>query len=203
MNKQALLPTGNSAWKCGLLVGFLLLAHAPSTAHGQQLVAGDTIRVRASQSTGRGRGWTEGSVVRLASDTLWYQASGTVLPISVDGTQIQRPAFRNHRWSGLAIGAAAGGAIGASVALAYSEPLENLSRSCSILSFVCPGELGDALVPANSRSKKTATGAVGGALIGGGLGYLFGKALGRWETVELDQVMIGDGNLAVSLSIRR
>ena len=40
-------------------------------------------------------------------------------------------------------------------------------------------------------------------MTGGGLGYVVGKALGRWETVELDQVMIGDGNLAVSMRIVR
>ena len=206
MNKQTLLATRNSARKCGLFLGMLLLAHGPSPAHGQQLVAGDMIRVRASQSTGTGRGWTEGSVVRLAPDTLWYQSSGSVSAMSWDDVELKRRTLRNHRWSGLAIGAVAGGAIGALVALVDFEPtspLENLSLSCSILSFVCPHERVDPLVPANSRAEEAATRAIGGALIGGGLGYVVGMLLGRWETVELDQVMVGDGNLAVSMRIRR
>ena len=205
MNKQALLPTRNSTWKCGLLLGMLLLAHAPSQAHGQ-LVAGDMIRVRASQSTGTGRGWTEGSVVRLAPDTLWYQSSGSVSAMSWDNVELKRATFRNHRWSGLAIGAAAGGAIGAFVALVDfnpTAPLENLSLGCSLLSSVCPNEHVGPLLPAHSRAQETATHVLGGALIGGGLGYVVGRLLGRWETVEQDQVSVGDGNLAVSMRIRR
>ncbi len=204
MNKQAPLPAGNPAWKCGLFLRMLLLAQAPSTAHGQQLVAGDVIRVRASQSPGTARGWTEGSVVRLAPDTLWYQSSGSVSAMPWDNLELKRPTFRDHRWSGLGIGVAAGGAIGALVALLSFEPTENLSVACSILSFVCPDAIVDeAFVPANSRAEETARLAVGGALIGGGLGYVVGMLLGRWETVELDQFTIGDGNLAVSMSIRR
>ena len=123
--------------------------------------------------------------------------------MSWDNVELKRPTFRNHRWSGLAIGAAAGGAIGALVVLASSEPLQNLLLSCSILSFVCPDELVDPLVPVRSHAKETATGAVAGALVGGTLGFFVGKQLGRWETVELDQLTIRDGSLAVSMRIRR
>ena len=97
--------------------------------------------------------------------------------------------------------------MGALVALVSFEPTESLSLGCSILSFVCPDDLvsplGDPLVPDNSRAGETVTHAVAGALIGGGLGYVVGMLLGRWETVELDQVVVGDGNLAVSMRIRR
>ena len=93
------------------------------------------------------------------------------------------------------------------VALVNFEPTEKLSLSCSILFFVCSDELVDPLVdpivPVNSRAEETATGAVGGALIGGGLGYVVGMLLGRWETVELDQLTVGDGSLVVSMHIRR
>ena len=189
-----------------VLFSLLLLVNAVSTAHGQQLIAGDMIRVRASQSTGTGRGWTEGSVVRLAPDTLWYQSSGGVSAMSWDNVELKRPTFRNHRWSGLGIGAAAGGAIGALVALVNFEPTEKLSLSCSILFFVCSDEFVDSVdpaVPVNSRTGEAATGAVAGALIGGGLGYVVGNLLGRWETVQIDQLMIRDGSLAVSMRIRR
>jgi uncharacterized protein YcfJ len=157
MSRRALLP----------ILGIMLLAHIPSTARSQQLVAGDAIRVR------------------LTPDTL------------------KRPSFRDHRWSGLALGAVAGGAGGALVALAYSEPLENLSFGCSILSSVCPDEIVDPRVPVNSQAQETVTGAVVGALIGGAAGYFIGRHLGHWETVELDRAMIGDGNVALSFSIRR
>ena len=104
-----------------VLFSLLLLVNAPSTAHGQQLIAGDMIRVRASQSTGAGRGWTEGSVVRLTADTLWYQSGGSVSAMSLDNVELERSTFRNHGLSGLGIGAVAGGAIGALVANVISE----------------------------------------------------------------------------------
>ena len=81
MKEQTLRLPGNSVLKCGLLLGIILLAQAPLTAHGQQLVAGDTIRVKPSRSTEPKRQWTvkqpvprwtEGTVVRLTPDTLWY-----------------------------------------------------------------------------------------------------------------------------------
>ena len=93
MKKRALVP----------ILGILLLAPAPSTVHGQQLVAGDMIRVRASQSTGTGREWTEGSMVRLAPDTLWYQSSGGVSAMSWDNVELKRPTFRNQPWSRLLV----------------------------------------------------------------------------------------------------
>ena len=197
MKKHALVP----------ILGILLLAPAPSTVHGQELFVGSIIRVGASQSTGTERGWTEGSLVRLTSDTLWYQSDGSVSAMSLVNAEIRRATDRNRRWAGLGIGAAAGGAIGALVALVNFEPTEKLSLSCSILFFVCSDELVDPLVdpivPVNSRAEEAVTGAIVGALTGGGLGYVVGMLLGRWETVELDQVMVGAGNLAVSMSIRR
>lgn len=75
MNEQMLCLLRNSALKHRLLFGILLLVHPPSTAFGQQLVSGDAIRVRPSESTESGRQWTDGIVVRVTSDTLWYQAS--------------------------------------------------------------------------------------------------------------------------------
>ncbi len=96
--------------------------------------------------------------------------------------------------------------MGAFVALVNSEPtfpLEGLSLGCSTLSFVCPVDFVDPFTPVNSQTDETVTYVLGGALIGGGLGYVVGMLLGRWETVELDQVMVGDGSLAVSMRIRR
>ena len=57
--------------------------------------------------------------------------------------------------------------------------------------------------PPVSREAFTVQSGFFGALIGGGLGHLLGKAVGRWETVELDQIRAKDGNLGVSVSIRR
>lgn len=199
MNKQ--FSTGNSAVTRRLLLGMLLLATAPSTAHAQQLVVGDMIRVRASSATGMERGWNEARVVRLAPDTLWYQSNGSALARSWDNVELKRPTFGDRRWSGLGIGAVTGGAIGALVALVDFSP-ENLSLGCAILTLICPEELVLPLVPESSRARETVVGAVTGALIGGGLGYVVGRMLGHWETVELDQVIVGQGGLGLSFSIR-
>jgi hypothetical protein len=138
------------------------------------LGAGDVIRVRTSQSAELGFPWIEGRVVRLTPDTLWYLASGGVSPVSFAGAEIQRGTGRKNWRNGIGIGALAGAAVGALVADRSFEPRFGYED-----------------------------GAVGGALIGGAAGFFVGKMMGGWETVDLDQLMIGDGNLAVSLSIRR
>jgi len=58
-------------------------------------------------------------------------------------------------------------------------------------------------VQVNSRAEETAGGAVVGALTGGALGFFVGKALGPWETVELDQLRVGGGAISLSFRIRR
>ena len=196
MKKRTLLP----------VLGIILLAHAPSTAHGQQLTAGDSIRVKPTRSIEPERKWavqqprpqwTEATVVRLTADTLWYESSGNVSPISMDDAAIQRPTARNHRWAGAAMGGVTLGVVSGLITHKQYEPRSN---SCSGFSI----GLGCGYHPNPlSRGQETALGVAGGALVGGFFGWVLGRKLERWETVELDQVMIGDGNLAVSLSIRR
>ena len=190
MKEQTLRLPGNSVLKRGLLLGILLLAHAPSTAHGQQLVAGDTIRVKPSRSTEPKRQWTveqpvprwtEATVVRLTPDTLWYQSSGSVSPISMDIADIQRPTHRDHRVAGAVIGGVTGGAIGAWI----GHGNYSLRSSCGIFCSK-PNPL--------SRGEHTAFMVAVGASVGGFLGYHAGKLLGHWETVELDQLSVGGGN---------
>ena len=184
-----------------LLLGILLLAHAPSPAHAQQLVGGDAIRVRASE----GR-WTEATLVRLTPDTLWYWSSSSVSAMSLDNVELKRATDRNHRWRGLGIGALTGGAVGALAAYNSFEPrfgYEDVGGAVICLLFAIFGCDPGPQVQVNSRAEETAGGAVVGALTGGTAGYFVGKMLGRWETVELDQFMIGGGNLAVSFRIRR
>jgi hypothetical protein len=193
MNKQALLP----------VFGIILLAHAPSTAYGQQLAAGDTIRVRASQSAEPGHQWIEATVVRLTPDTLWYEASGSALAMSLDNAEMRRATDRNHRWRGLGIGALAGGAVGALAAYSSFEPrFVYEDPGCLLLAIFVLCDPGPQ-VQVNSQGEETVSGAVGGALIGGALGFFAGKALGHWETVELDQLTVRDGSLAVSMRVRR
>ena len=200
MKKQALLP----------IVGIILLAPAPSTVHGQELFVGSMIRVRASQPSGTERGWAEGSVDRLTPDTLWYQSGGGVSAMSWDNVELERSTFRDHRWAGLAIGALAGGAIGAVVGISISPGDQFRStypeaRGCSYSGFFrsCT-HYGPLVHEQYDSSTDDILGASAvGVLIGGGLGWVIGKALTRWERVELDQITVGNGNLAVSMSIRR
>ena len=196
MKKRTLLP----------VLGIILLAHAPSTAHGQQLTAGDSIRVKPTRSIEPERKWavqqprpqwTEATVVRLTADTLWYESSGNVSPISMDDAAIQRPTARNHRWAGAAMGGVTFGVISGMISHKTYKPRVS-SCSGGGWGFGCgsrPNEF--------SQGQVTAAGVAGRALVGGFFGWVLGRKLERWETVELDQVMIGDGNLAVSLSIRR
>ncbi len=139
-------------------------------------------------------------MVRLTPDTLWYRSSGDVSPMSLGNADIQRSTSRSHRWAGLALGAVAGGAIGGLVAYNSFEPRVGYESLGTVIACVfnnCgpPPQV-------NSRSEETVGGAVGGALIGGTLGYFVGKMLGRWETVELDQITAGGGRLSLSLRIR-
>ena len=196
MKKRALLP----------ILGILTLVHAPSTAHGQQLVAGETIRVKPSRSTEPERQWavkqavprwTEATVVRLTPDTLWYQSSGNVSPISMDIADIQRPTHRDHRVAGAVIGGVTVGAI--SALIGHKEYSPRVGDCGSGWNFFCSATKPNPL----SRGEQTALIAALGASVGGYLGYHAGKLLGHWATVELDQVMIGDGNLAVSMRIVR
>ena len=120
-----------------------------------------------------------------------------------DNVELKRATGRNRGWSGLGIGAAAGGAIGALVAVVNFDPVGRLTLTCSLLSFVCPDDVVDPLTPVNSRARETAIGVFRGALVGGGLGYIVGRMFGRWETVELDQLVISGGSLAVGIRVRR
>ena len=177
------------------------LAHAPSTAHGQQLAIGNTIRVRLSQSTEPKRRWTKATVVRMTLDTLWYQARGSVLPMPMDNAVIQRRSFQNHERLGLGIGGVVGGVIGAVVgaSMGRGDEFKTVYSNCTLMGDCRTAEYKQI----NSSTDDILRGSVVGALLGAGVGGLIGKAVKRWQTVELEQVMIGDGNLAVSLSIRR
>ena len=184
-------------WRCAqrwaacfryVLFSLSLLVNTPTAALGQQLVAGDAIGLRATRRwplEQRKPQWTEATVVRVTPDTLWYQSGGHVSPISVEKSEIRRRTFRNHQRAGTVIGVVAGGAIGALAGHASYEPKTRVSG------------------PPVSREAFTVESGFYGALIGGGLGHLLGKALGHWETVELDRITARDGNLAVSVRIRR
>ena len=197
MKEQTLRLPGNSVLKCGLLLGILLLAHAPSTAHGQQLTAGDSIRVRASRSTEPERQlpvqqpqrwtaveqpksrWIEATVVRVTPDTLWYESNGNVSPISMHNVNIERPTFGNHQKAGLAIGFIAGGAVGAVIAYRAFEPTFGYSGGFGAIGASIAASIrGSKLPQSNSRAGDTAAGAVGGAAFGGLLGFFVGPRAG-------------------------
>ncbi len=206
MNKQVLFSIAISALKLCFFLGTLLLILAPSTARSQQFVAGDTIRVKPSRSIEPERTWaveqprprwTEGTVVRVTPDSLWYQSSGNVSPISMDIANIQRPTHRDQRVAGAVIGGVTVGAI--SALIGHKEYSPRVSDCGSGWNFFCSATKPNPL----SRGEQTALIAALGASVGGYLGYHAGKWFGHWETVELDQVMIAPGSLAVSMRIVR
>ena len=177
-----------------------LLAHTPLAAHGQELVPGDAVRVRASQSTEPESKWSEGTVVRLTPDSLWYRSGGSVSPMSIDNAEIKRSTLRDHRWGGAKLGGLAGFAIGGLVGHFTFEPeLYEFRRTCtSLVPSLCPE-----FKQSNSGLIASAKGAATGILIGATVGWFVGRRAGRWETVEFDQITVGTGNLGVSLRIRR
>jgi hypothetical protein len=116
--------------------------------------------------------------------------------MSVDQADIQRPTLRDHRVRGAQFGGLAGAAVGGLIAYSRFEPeIETGPTKCTGFNCRQPQQTNSGLVA-------SIKGAAAGILIGGTLGWFVGRALGQWETVELAQLMIGDGNLAVSLRIR-
>ena len=189
----------NSVLNRGFLLGIVVLAHAASTVLSQELVPGDSIRVRASKPSQPRRQWSEGVVVRFTPDNVWYEAGGSVSSMPLEQAEIQRATGRSRSGIGMGMGVVAGGAVGAlaaTFALDPSRGYDNLDGVGSTLGCVLMG-LVDCDLSENAR------GALYGALIGGTLGYFIGRGYGRWETVELDQLGLGEGSLAVSLRIRR
>ena len=182
----------------GVCFSLFLLAHVPSTAHSQELVPGDTIRVRASQSTELERPWIDGAVVRLTPDTLWYRSSGDLLPMSLGTAQIKRSSLRDHRGTGTLLGALAGGAAGGVLAYRRFEPEFAPVQCNAIFAALCapPQQLNYELLAA-------AKGGAVGALLGGTVGWLIGRGAGRWETVEVDRIRATDGVFSLSLRIGR
>ena len=192
---------------------------APSTAHGQELIAGGSIRVRPSQPPETGgqwtaephRRWADATVVRLTPDSLWYESGGDVAALSVEAVEVRRPTLKDQRWLGMGLGGVLGGVIGAVVGTSMSPgdqfrptyPEAVGCRGSGFFSRSCTS-YGPLVYEQYDSSTDDILGAsVVGVLAGGGLGYLAGKMFRRWETVELDQLTVGAGNLAVSMSIRR
>ena len=94
MNKQALLPTGNSAWKCRLLLGIVLLACAPSTAHGQQLVFGELVRID-SLIVGRVLSGRDGQLVFVRGREEITEPRPDTIRVSMDSVSIERSVDRD------------------------------------------------------------------------------------------------------------
>ncbi len=197
MNMPTLHSAGN-LWSYSLFFGSILLATVPSTAHGQRFDARDTIRVKSPGSLTHK--WTEVTLVRLTADTLWYESPGGVSWLPMANAQIQRSTHQDRRVAGTVIGIVAGGAAGAWIAHATFEPEFHHSSLGGAL--VCA--INNCTPPqSNSRSTVTAEGALVGAVLGGGIGYLIGKAAGRWETVEIDQIAARNGAFSMSLRVMR
>ena len=120
-----------------LLLAILLLVSAPSTAHGQQLVAGEVIRVRSSEGP-----WTEATMVRMTRDSLWYQSGASMTGIPADDAEIRRPRSNHWWWLGIGVGGAVGGVIGAVVGASMSPGDQFMTvypeSNCKIGNFFNP-----------------------------------------------------------------
>ena len=79
MNKQTLLP----------ILGIMLLAHAPSTAQAQQLVAGDLVRID-SQIVGRVVSGQEGQLVLVRGRRDIRIPRPDTIRVSMDSVSIER-----------------------------------------------------------------------------------------------------------------
>jgi len=136
-------------------------------------------------------------MLRLTPDTVWYQSSGNVSPISMDiaNIQIQRATHRDHRVAGAVIGGVTGATVLGLFGHSVWSPVVKENNDCFLFCATEPNPF--------SRGAQTAIFAALGALTGGWLGLIVGEKLGNWEAVELNQITVGDGNLAVSISIRR
>ena len=113
----------------------------------------------------------------------------------MDNADIQRSMHGDSRWVGLVAGGVALGAVGALVGYSGYEP-KITHCFTGFGGSPCSHQL-------NSRFEDTANAALALGGIGAGLGYLLGRTVGRWETVELDQITVGAGNVAVSMRIVR
>jgi hypothetical protein len=190
-----------------LVLSLALLAGAPSAAPGQGLIAGDSIRVdvrgvEAVVGVPAPRGtkplWTEGTVVQLTPDSLWYRAAGDrgSSSVSLANAIVQRRMDGDQRRAGTAVGGLLLGVIGAWGGYANYDP--NPAGSCGFSVVGCGGGSPNPL----SRGQETAAYAIGGALLGGFFGYVLGTKIKRWETVEFDRLMTGGGSLGVSFNSR-
>ena len=108
-----------------------------STSRSRELVDGETIRVMASQSNEAGRRWTEGVLLRLTPDTLWYRSGGGVLQTSLGDARIERSTLRDHRWGGAQLGVLVGGSVGGFLAYRAFEP-DLVPVECNSPQFLCP-----------------------------------------------------------------
>jgi len=141
---------------------------------------------------------TDATVDRLTPDTLWYQSRGSVSPMAMDNADIQRLTLRDHRLRGAQFGGLAGAVVGGVIGYNRFEP-EIVDVPCK---YAVTPDLCRPPRQTNSGLVASIKGAAAGVLVGGTVGWFVGRALGQWEAVELAQVMIGDGKLAVSMRIR-
>jgi len=205
------VPASWSASRMGacLCLTLALMGFSDEAVEAQQLAVGDSIRVGVLESgTASGslssqhgrRVWTVGILVDLTPDTAWYRAEGgrSLMSAPVDGIRLQRATHSDRRWVGMVVGGVALGAIGGVIGYSGHEPRYS---GCFRFSGVASSGCGRGR-QLNTQAEDTATVALLGLLTGGGLGYLFGKTLGRWETVTFDQFASGGRSISVSLTFR-
>ena len=175
MKEQTLRLPGNSVLKCGLLLGIILLAYAPSIALGQQLVAGDLVRVD-SQIVGTVLSGRDGQLVLVRGRQDIRIPRPDTIRVLMDNVSIERWGGGGpHTKEGALIGAFAFGALGYVMGpkLGWGS-----AQRCTGLNF-----FGCTSYTAEEDAQRNGVFIFG--LAGAGLGALIGRALPeRWRQVN-------------------
>ena len=179
-------------------------AFSPPQASAQELGPGDMVNLRPSARRQWGDApthpWTEATVVRLTTDTLWYRVGRDVAQLPVTDAEVRRATGRDHRWLTATVAGVAGAtALGVVMYAAFEPEYAYRSIGAALACSINPSCQG--APQANSRAGDTALGAFVGAGLGIFLGYFVGKRLGRWEAVDLTPTFTDAGGPSLSIRV--
>ena len=196
-----------------VLVLFFTLLHLPTRANGQQppLSAGTPIGIRtAAPSTGEawlmgvGGPWSTVELVEVTADSLRFVSEGSTKVVPLKGLDVGLQG--NRRWAGFAVGVAvgaiAGGVIGASTNPGDEFVQYDPDVECAGFFGPCTGSRGRvATRQVNSPTDDIVGGLVLGGLAGGALGWAVGQGIKRWRAIPIEELLVTPSSVAVSLEV--